>query len=49
MGEVNEGIEVDYSHDNISEKTDKDYQLEFENKRDKKYFRKLLFYGLFAQ
>lgn len=39
-------IDVDYSHDSISEKTDKDYQLEFENKRDKKYFRKLLFYVL---
>ena len=38
--------DVDFSQDRISTFDDKKYQLEFENEKDQKAYRKWLFYGM---
>ena len=38
--------DIDYSQDNISPFDDKKYQLEFENEKDQKTYRKWLFYTM---
>ena len=38
--------EMDISEDNISATDDKKYQLEFENEKDQKNYRKIMFFGM---